>query len=281
MVNTILLALAPIFFVLALGYGAGRLRMVDNQHVDSLNALVMNFALPASLFAATASAPRSELFAQAPLFLILGAVMLVMFLAWYFLQVRLGNAGKADASLQGLTIAFPNLAGVGLPILADVLGPSGTVPLAVALASGSIIVSPLSLIVVELSRKQDGVAEAPTARILRSLRRALTKPVVLAPALGILFSLCGFKTRRRRRGLPAADRARRSRRGAVPDRPDPVGPIIPVGLDGCRRDCRGQHHPAAAHGHGRLRPAGRLQRPPRSPFCWPPCRRGFSASCSP
>ena len=133
MVNTILLALAPIFFVLALGYGAGRLRMVDNQHVDSLNALVMNFALPASLFAATASAPRSELFAQAPLFLILGAVMLVVFLAWYFLQVRLGNAGKADASLQGLTIAFPNLAGVGLPILADVLGPSGTVP-----AGGSI-----------------------------------------------------------------------------------------------------------------------------------------------
>ncbi|CAH2409606.1 AEC family transporter [Mesorhizobium escarrei] len=194
MANTILLALAPIFFVLALGYGAGRLRMVDNQQVDSLNALVMNFALPASLFAATASAPRSQLFAQAPLFLILGAVMLVLFLAWYFLQVRLGKGGKAEASLQGLTIAFPNLAGVGLPILADVLGPSGTVPLAVALASGSIIVSPLSLIIVELSRKQDGAAEAPTARMLGSLRRALTKPVVLAPALGILFSLCGFKS---------------------------------------------------------------------------------------
>jgi malonate transporter len=66
MTNTIFLALAPIFFVMALGYGAGRLRIVDNHHVDGFNALVMDFALPASLFAATASAPRSEMFAQAP-----------------------------------------------------------------------------------------------------------------------------------------------------------------------------------------------------------------------
>ena len=110
MSNAILLALAPIFFVLALGYCAGWLRLVDNVHVDALNAVVMNFALPASLFTATASAPRSELFAQAPFFAIFGGVMLVIFLAWYLL---FGSAGKADASLQALTIAFPNLAGVG------------------------------------------------------------------------------------------------------------------------------------------------------------------------
>ncbi|WP_348625896.1 AEC family transporter [Mesorhizobium sp. LNHC232B00] len=194
MANTLIVALTPIFFVLALGYGAGRLRIVDNGHVDSFNALVMEIALPASLFAATASAPRLELVAQAPLFIILGAVMLLVFLAWFFVQVRLGNATKADASLQGLTIAFPNLAGVGLPILADVLGSAGTVPLAVALASGSIIVSPVSLIIVELSRQQDGVASAFTTRIVGSLWRALTKPVVLAPAFGIVFSLSGLKT---------------------------------------------------------------------------------------
>jgi malonate transporter and related proteins len=31
MAEAILLALAPIFFVMVLGYGAGRLRIVDNQ----------------------------------------------------------------------------------------------------------------------------------------------------------------------------------------------------------------------------------------------------------
>ena len=39
MPNMILLALAPIFFVLALGYGAGRLRIVDNSYrLDSAAA---------------------------------------------------------------------------------------------------------------------------------------------------------------------------------------------------------------------------------------------------
>ena len=73
MSNAILMALAPVFFVLLLGYGAGKFRIVDNHHVDGFNALVMNFALPASLFAATASAPRSEMFEQAPLFADLSA----------------------------------------------------------------------------------------------------------------------------------------------------------------------------------------------------------------
>ena len=196
MTNTILLALVPIFFVMVLGYGAGRLRIVDNHHVEGLNALVMNFALPASLFAATASAPRNELFAQVPLFVVLGVVMMVVFLlAWYWLQYRSSEVSRADASLQALTIAFPNLAGVGLPILSDVLGPAGTVPVAVALASGSILVSPLALILVELSGKGGGTA-TPTARMRSALWHALTKPVVLAPALGILFSLCELKTGR-------------------------------------------------------------------------------------
>ena len=123
-------------------------------NVDGLNALVMDFALPASLFAATASAPRSEMFAQAPLFAILGGVMLLRVSSLVFASVLSSKVSKADASLQALTIAFPNLAGVGLPIVSAVLGPTGTVPLAVALASGSIIVSPLSLIIVEMSRRQ-------------------------------------------------------------------------------------------------------------------------------
>jgi malonate transporter and related proteins len=194
MTNAIPLALAPVFFVMALGYGAGRLRIVDNHRVDGLNALVMDFALPASLFMATASASRSQMFAQVPLFAILGVVMLLLYFAWYFFRRASSKVSRADASLQGLTIAFPNLAGVGLPIAHAVLGPAGTFPIAVALAAGSILVSPLTLILAELGGGTEaGAAETPTVRMLRALRRALTKPVVLAPALGILVSLSELK----------------------------------------------------------------------------------------
>ena len=39
-------ALVPVFFVMFLGYFAGARRIIDNQHVASLNALLMTFALP-------------------------------------------------------------------------------------------------------------------------------------------------------------------------------------------------------------------------------------------
>ena len=192
MSNAIVMALAPVFFVLLLGYAAGKFHIVDNHHVDGFNALVMNFALPASLFAATASASRSQMIEQAPLFLVFGLTMLILYAAWYG-GLRASGVSRSDASLQALTIGFPNLAGVGLPIVASVLGPSGTVPVAVALAAGSILISPLTLIIVEMSASKAHGGEISVRQILTAVRRALTKPIVVAPALGILLSLSGLK----------------------------------------------------------------------------------------
>ena len=188
--DVIVLALAPVFFVLGLGYVAGRRGMVENHHVETLNTLVMSFALPASLFVATASATRSQMLGQAPLFAIFGGVMLLVYAGWYLIARFVLKASKADGSLQALTIAFPNLAGVGLPISSSVLGATGAVPVAVALAAGSILVTPLTLVMLEMTTgKEDGDEMGMTRRILRAIRRAVTKPVVLAPALGILLSL--------------------------------------------------------------------------------------------
>jgi malonate transporter and related proteins len=193
--GVILLALAPVFFVMALGYAAGRRGMVDNHHVEGLNTLVMVFAVPASLFVATASASRREMLAQAPLFAIAGVVMLLVYGAWYIAARVWWRGGRSDASLQALTVAFPNLAGVGLPIASTVFGPAGTIQVAVALAAGSVLVSPLTLAVVELDTRNDMRTDAigsSRRRVMAALRRALAKPVVFAPALGILVSLSGL-----------------------------------------------------------------------------------------
>ena len=187
--NAIVMALVPVFFVLLLGFFAGRFRIVDSHHVDGLNALVMNFALPASLFAATASASRSQMIEQAPLFLAFGLTMLLLYVAWYWSARSFSDMSRSDASLQALTIGFPNLAGVGLPVLSSVLGPGGAVPVAVALAAGSILISPLTLIVVEMNASKAHGADVSGRQVLTAVRRALTKPVILAPALGILLSL--------------------------------------------------------------------------------------------
>ncbi len=188
MSRALLLALVPVFFVLALGYAAGRWKLADNTRIESLNALVMLFALPASLFLATATAAREEMISQSPLFAIFGGMMLVVWAISYAFR-RSTGISRADAALQALTIAYPNLAGVGLPIVAAVLGPQGLVPIALALAAGSILVTPLTLVIVEMDTKKS--AGSSSAQVFTALRRSITKPVVLAPALGIVVSFSG------------------------------------------------------------------------------------------
>lgn len=189
MTPVILLALGPVFFVLGLGYAAGRLGIVENHHVDGFNKLVMSFALPASLFVAVASAPRAEMLDQVPLAAVFAIAMLLVFAAWFAIARVVLNVSAPDASLQALTLAFPNLAGVGLPIAGSVLGSGGTVPVAVALATGSIIITPLALVIVEMSSRDPAdMRKAPAARIARSIRRAISKPVVVAPILGVAVS---------------------------------------------------------------------------------------------
>lgn len=190
--NVILMALVPVFFVLLLGFVAGKARIVDNGHVEGLNALVMDFALPASLFAATASAPRDGITGQAPVFLVFGVTMLVIYLAWYLFERTFFEATRSDAAVQALTVGFPNLAGVGLPIL-TVLGPAGIVPVAVALATGSIIVSPVTLVIAEMSASKTRGTDAMASPVLTAIGRAFAKPVVWAPALGVVLSLSDLK----------------------------------------------------------------------------------------
>jgi len=57
MTYVILYALAPIFLIMLLGYFAGKSKMVNNKDVSLLNIFVMDFALPAALFAATVQTP--------------------------------------------------------------------------------------------------------------------------------------------------------------------------------------------------------------------------------
>ena len=192
MPHVILIALGPIFFVMALGYAAGLRGIVDNSRVGELNALVMEFALPAALFAATATTPRHEMLLQWQLFAVLGVIMIAQYLLWYLFRRRTACLPRGAAAVEALTVALPNFAAVGLPLVSAVLGPGNTVPVAIAIAAGATLPSPLTILLLELSGKTmpDDTGSA-SARMRRALWRALTRPIVLGPVLGILLSLSG------------------------------------------------------------------------------------------
>ena len=190
MLAIILNALVPIYFVLALGYLAGRFKRVDNKRVAELNALVMEYALPASLFAATLRTPRQALVEQWPMVAVLGGGMLAIYAVTYFLQRRVFKLGTQEAAVQTLTVALPNYASAGLPLVTAVFGPSRIILVAISIACGSVIVSPLTLTLLEVGKEghQGGIT---AGRLVNSMRTAILKPIVAAPILGVILSFLG------------------------------------------------------------------------------------------
>jgi malonate transporter and related proteins len=204
-VAVILPALVPIYFVLLLGFTAGKRGIVKRAHVGGLNTVVMSFALPASLLAATAATPRAAMLGQWPLLVTLVVAMMLIYPLWYLLQRRALRRSVRVSAIQSLTVALPNYAAAGLPIVTALLGPDHIVPVAVAIAAGSLFPSPITLALLELASgapvakaagggKPVGEPSAGHAtHVVAAIGRAFLKPIVLAPAAGILISLAGWR----------------------------------------------------------------------------------------
>jgi malonate transporter len=190
-IDVLLNALVPIFAVMALGYCAGWICDVDNHHVADLNALVMDLALPASLFVATASTSRAVLLVQWPLLVVLSVSMVALYALSYWMQRRVFGLDSSEASVQAINIALPNYAAAGLPLITAVFGASDTIYVALSIATGSIVLSPLTLAILEANKAP---ADGPRnlGVLLRAIGRSLRKPIVLSPVLGVVFSLLGI-----------------------------------------------------------------------------------------
>ena len=183
-------ALVPIFFVIALGYLGGLRGRIDNHHVAELNTLVMDYALPASLFVATATTPWQRMRGEEGIVLSIALGMMIPYLLWYLLA-RWRGVSRQESATEALTVALPNFAAAGLPIIQAVVGTAGTVHVAVAIAAGSILPSPLTLLILELNKpSEDNVPRS--RKIARAVWRAFTKRIVIAPVAGTLLSASGI-----------------------------------------------------------------------------------------
>jgi predicted permease len=187
MIKVLADALVPIFAGLLLGYIAGLRRIMDNQNVHNLIVFVMSFAVPCSLFLAIARTPRAALREQAGTMLVLTLAYSVLY-GLSFFWARSGEKLRAsDSGVLALTLSFPNIAAIGLPLLADVFGVKSLVTVATSIALGSVTIAVVTLAFLEVDK--DGAGEGFSIRQAgSSLARAVKKPIVWAPLLGFVFS---------------------------------------------------------------------------------------------
>ncbi|MEH0832973.1 AEC family transporter [Pectobacterium cacticida] len=195
MAYVIVHALAPIFVIMLLGFFAGKAKMVDNNNVALLNIFVMDFALPAALFSATVQTPWAGIVQQSPLIVVLVLAMWITYAAIYFMATTLFKKSPQDAAVLTLTVALPNYAALGLPILGSVLGEGASTSLSVAvsIACGSVLMTPFCLLILEREKaRAAGEATGSTLTMLPVLMwRSVKKPIVWGPLLGVVLSALG------------------------------------------------------------------------------------------
>lgn len=197
MTYIILHALAPIFVIMLLGFMAGKTNMVDNKNVALLNIFVMDFALPAALFSATVQTPWSGILQQMPLIVVLVLAMWITYAVIYFICINVFKKAPQDAAVLTLTVALPNYAALGLPILGSVLGegPTTSLSVAVSIACGSVLMTPFCLLILEREKaRAAGTQQGSALAMLPVLMwRSVKKPIVWGPLLGVVLSAIGIK----------------------------------------------------------------------------------------
>ncbi|MFM2484630.1 AEC family transporter [Celerinatantimonas yamalensis] len=196
MTYVIIHALTPIFVIMLLGFWAGKAKMVDNKNVSLLNIFVMDFALPAALFSATARTPWSGIVDQWSLIVVLTLSMWIAYGAIYLISTKVFKKSAQDSAVLTLTVALPNFAALGLPILGSVFGSSSSTSLAVAvsIACGSVLMTPFCLLILEREKSRAaGTIQGNGLSLLPVLMwRSLKKPIVLGPLLGVILSAIGI-----------------------------------------------------------------------------------------
>jgi malonate transporter and related proteins len=193
-------ALLPVFFVLALGYLAGKRRSFDADQAAGLSKLALGFALPASLFVGMTEIPRHLLLEQGRLVLVLMLSHMGLFLVAWLLLRRVKALRGPAAIICALMLATSATPVFGIAVLSPLLGDTstGTVGL-VALAINFVV--PIAIILLEAqgapqnANSAAGSSTSPSRRspALSGIKSGLQSPLLWGPVLGIAVVLLGLR----------------------------------------------------------------------------------------
>ncbi len=181
----ILAVIAPIFALMALGYGAVNFRLFPADGIKALIAFVNNFATPCLLFYSISTSDFRAAFNLAiigPYYL--GAI--ICFVLGIFIARNVFNNRPGESVSVGFAGTFTNTVLVGLPIMARAYG-EGALPVTLSIIGlhGAILLT-MAMITMELYRR-DGQPLGKT--LLVATRRVVSNPLIWGIAAGIAGSL--------------------------------------------------------------------------------------------
>ncbi len=191
-------ALAPVFFVLLLGFLAGKRHSFDANQAAGLTKLALGFALPASLFVGMAGFSRATLVSQWKLALCLTLVHPGLLIAAYLMFRYILHFQNTRSLIFALTLATSATPVFGVAVLSPLLGPTsiGAVGL---VAVGINTVIPIGVILLDIDAgrrdaqpsKPEDSHPAEHASLIRGIKSGFSSPLLWAPILGAAVAISG------------------------------------------------------------------------------------------
>lgn len=179
MLQTVLTTLAPVAFVVLLGYFAGR-KSFSIADRTLLTRLVVKWLLPLLLLGGVLATPRADLLNyKIPLIFLVG--LMVPFSAVLLIYRFVLRRDPGTAILKAGLLAFPDMVFMGVPILHQLFGPASLFPILVANLIPTLIIIPLTSLVLEIGSDR---ATSGGNAFVSSVLHALRQPQVWAPIAG-------------------------------------------------------------------------------------------------
>lgn len=177
----------PLFGLMAAGFVAGRARWLSGEQVKGLSFFVFNLAVPALLFRTLG---RGDIMAALDL-----RFLGVFFAGTFLVMVSAGIVGRfvfalarEDIPVMALGAAYPNIVLLGIPLIYALFGEAGLLPVTMIVSVHSLILLPLTIVLIELARGAGSIGRAwrPV------LDGVFKNPVILSILAGIAFNLTGL-----------------------------------------------------------------------------------------
>jgi malonate transporter len=180
MILSAITVLLPVFFVLGLGYIAGRAKQFDADQVHGLNELVLDYAMPAMMFVATVKTSRGQLLSEGLFALALLVAFLGLFLSVVLVSTRVLHHSLGEAALQANLTSYPSVAFLRSPDFPRAVWRIESFSIALAAILSTVTIVPLTLVLLEIHRQRTAGGEAQELSfiILESLANTCKMPMV-------------------------------------------------------------------------------------------------------
>lgn len=186
----IITLVAPVFGLIAIGWGAARIRYVPEAAGPLLSEFAYKILIPALLFRAMATmAPP----AQSPWLLAAtyASGVAVVWLTATLATLLVLRRPAVDAPAIAFATTFGNGLMLGIPLILSAFGPDAATPVAILVTCDSIVLWMLGTLHMELTLR--GFGGGSLMQVARTLLDLVRNPIIAAVILGTLWRWSGLE----------------------------------------------------------------------------------------